>query len=301
MFEKAIAVSARLGLGTVQFGLDYGITNESGQVGQTEVARILARAREAGIRTLDTAAGYGESERILGELVAADAPFDIVTKTIPLRRDHIGDEEITLLRAGFDNSLDRLRRPDVNALLVHNADDLLVPGGQRIYEQMLEWRDARLLKRIGVSVYDAGQIEAVFSRYDFDVVQLPVSVFDQRLIRNGMIELLSGKGVAIHARSVFLQGLALMEWRVLPAKLARFAPVLGIYRSFLEKNGISPMEAALGFVRHLPGIETTLVGVLSCKQLEECVAAHDAEKMLDLNEFAIDDHDLVDPRQWAAH
>lgn len=289
---------AKLGLGTVQFGIDYGVSNSNGQVAPDEVARILTLARDAGIRTLDTASAYGESESVLGELLADKDSFEIVTKTVSLGRDRVGDEELEHLRAGFQSSLNRLRRTSVNTLLVHNANDLLVPGGERVYEQLCSWRDAGAVERIGISAYDAAQVEAVFARYDFSVVQLPVSVMDQRLIRTGTISALLNQGVAVHARSIFLQGLLLLDGRRLPTQLAAWHPRLEKYRSFLEAQGVTATEAAIGFVRSLPGLEVILVGVLSRGQLEECVAAYDAARVLDLSEFACDDPDLVDPRRW---
>jgi aryl-alcohol dehydrogenase-like predicted oxidoreductase len=296
--ERLAGASAQLGLGTVQFGLDYGIASPGDRVQRIEIEHILARASAAEIRTLDTAAAYGESERVLGELLVRGAPFEIVTKTVPLRCSTVGDIEMARLCAGFTESLERLRRPAVHTLLVHHADDLLAPGGERIYEQLLEWRDAGLLARIGFSAYDERQIDSLVTRYDFDIVQLPVSVFDQRLVKNGTIAALHKEGVAIHARSVFLQGVVLMSQDQLPARLASLGPRLASYRSFLKKAGASPMEAALGFVCHLPGVEVTLIGVLSCKQLDECIAAYNVDNCVDLSCFSIDDPELVDPRRW---
>lgn len=289
---------AKLGLGTVQFGIDYGVSNPDGQVARDEVARILALARDVGIHTLDTAVAYGESESVLGQLLADNDSFEIVTKTVSLGSDRIGGGELERVRAGFRSSLNRLRRVSVKTLLVHNANDLLVPGGEQIYEQMCAWRDAGAVERIGISAYDAMQIEAVFTRYDLSVVQLPVSVMDQRLIRTGTIAALAKRGVAIHARSVFLQGLLLLDGRQLPAQFSAWHQQLENYRFFLEAHGVTATEAAIGFVRSLPGVEVILVGVQSRGQLEGCVAAYDAARVLDLSEFACDDSALVDPRRW---
>ena len=287
-----------LGLGTVQFGLDYGITNAAGKVPLDEVRRILARAEAGGVLTLDTAAAYGDSEEVVGGLVAEDSPFAIVTKTLPVRRSAIGAEELAAIDAGFRQSLSRLKRNAIDTLLVHHADDLLVPGGERVYELLCGWRDRGLVSRIGFSAYDHDQIQAVLKWFPFEVVQLPVSVFDQRLVRDGTLQELHRRGIRIHARSVLLQGLLADELPKLPPALETFAPAMHSYREYLRHAGASPMEAALGFVRGLPGVEVVLVGVVSARQLGECIAAYNADKALDLGQFACDDPHLVDPRRW---
>jgi aryl-alcohol dehydrogenase-like predicted oxidoreductase len=287
-----------LGLGTVQFGLEYGITNAAGKVPLDEVRRILARAEAEGVSTLDTAAAYGDSEKVVGCLVDKDSQFAIVTKTVPVRRSAIGDEELASIDAGFRQSLSHLQRNAVDTLLVHHADDLLVPGGERVYELLRGWREQGLVRRIGFSAYDRGQVEAVLARFPLEVVQLPVSVFDQRLVRDGTLAELQGRGIKVHARSVLLQGLLADEVPKLPPPLATFAPAMRSYREYLRHAEVSPMEAALGFVRGLPGVEVVLVGVVSERQLGECIAAYNANKTLDLCQFACDDPQLVDPRRW---
>lgn len=288
----------RLGLGTVQFGLDYGVSNTAGQVPRDEVARILEGARDAGITVLDTAAAYGESETVLGEMLLPQDRFAIVSKTIPLRCDSIGPADILKIRDGFAASMARLRCSSLDAILVHDANDLLVPGGERVYAQLREWRDAGKVSRIGVSAYDAAQIDAVFLRYDLDLVQLPLNVFDQRLVRDGTLVGLSRKGVAIHARSIILQGALVTDADALPPFLAPLRPKLIAYRALLAANGTSALAGALGFVRHLPEVEVALIGVVSRGQLDECVAAYAAPMMLDLDQFSVDDPGLIDPRRW---
>lgn len=288
----------RLGLGTVQFGLDYGVSNTAGQVPRDEVARILEGARDAGIMVLDTAAAYGESEAVLGETLLPQDRFAIVSKTIPLRCASIGLADILKIRDGFTTSMARLRRSSLDAILVHDANDLLVPGGERVYAQLREWREAGKVSKIGVSAYDVAQIDAVFSRYDLDLVQLPVNVFDQRLLRDGTLASLNRNGVEIHTRSIVLQGALVTTPEDLPPFLAPLRHKLSSYRALLAANGISPLAGALGFLRHLPEIDVALIGVLSLAQLTECIDAYETPMILDLDQFSIDDPNMIDPRRW---
>ncbi len=288
----------RLGLGTVQFGLDYGIANTGGQVALPEVAAILAEAAESGIRVLDTAAAYGDSEAVLGKCLGPGSPFRIVTKTLPLRRERIGAEDVEEFAGAFRESLRRLGRPAVDTLLVHHADDLLVPGGEQLFERLMEWKAAGLVGGIGVSIYDRTQIDRIFDRFLFDVVQLPVSVYDQRLLADGTLALLHRSGIEIHARSVFLQGMLLMPVESLPPHFSGMAAHHRRYLESLHVAGVDPLAAAIGFVAGLAEVGVVLVGVDSRSQLKECIAAFDRAPKLDAASFAINDERLVDPRRW---
>src|SRR5690349_9781068 len=116
----------RLGLGTVQWGMPYGVANRRGQRSIEDVRATLAHARQSGIRILDTAQAYGSAEQVLGQ--TADSDFKIVTKTLPLKADRVGDADVAAVARAFDSSLINLARKRVYGLLVHHAENLFLPG-----------------------------------------------------------------------------------------------------------------------------------------------------------------------------
>lgn len=290
----------KIGLGTVQFGLDYGVTNSNGIVSRDECLSILGVAGAGGIKILDTAAAYGDSESVLGELLPACAyKFDIITKTIPLRTSEVADREINALREVIGRSLIRLKTDCIDTLLVHHAEDLLVPGGDRLYEELIRLIDDGTVKRIGFSAYEACQIELILGKFKFSVVQLPISVFDQRLIESGTLRALKDQGVEVHARSIFLQGL-LLQGAAAPERFSRWSALMNRYDQFLASKGLTPLAAALGFVASLPEVEVVLVGVTSARELAQCLAAYAEDMRVDFGEFSVKDNDLIDPRRWVA-
>lgn len=290
----------KIGLGTVQFGLDYGVTNPGGKVPRAECASILKAGGAGGIRILDTAAAYGESEAALGELLpACGYPFDIVTKTIPLRTEEVGGREVNAFREGIARSLLRLKRDCLDTLLVHHAEDLLVPGGERLYEELNRALDDGTVKRIGFSAYDARQVESILGKYKFSVVQLPVSVFDQRLIESGTLRALQDRGIEVHARSIFLQGL-LLQGAGVPERFSRWSGLMSRYHQFLATIGLTPLAAAIGFVASLSEVGTVLLGVTSRRELTQCLAVYTEDMRVDFGDFSVKDIDLIDPRRWGA-
>jgi len=289
----------RVILGTAQFGLPYGISNEGGRVGRDEVAGILSLASAHGVGALDTASAYGDSEAVLGSLDQS-RPFAITTKTVPIRAATLTRDDVGRVEEGFHRSLALLKRSTVDALLVHDAGDLLADGSERLWSLLESFRRDGKAHRIGVSVYDGAQIAAVTARFPVDVVQLPVNALDQRLLLDGSLARLRAKGVSVQARSAFLQGLMLMDSSEVAARLPRATAIVERWQAACESAGVTPLAAALAFVLAQPEIDHVVIGVHFRRHLAECLAAIDAPVALSWDAIACNDPDIVDPRRWAA-
>jgi aryl-alcohol dehydrogenase-like predicted oxidoreductase len=273
----------KLGLGTVQFGQAYGVSNARGQVPNFEVAAILDRAAKAGMRVLDTAANYGEAEAVLAGFDLSR--FRIVTKTTNLQHGL----EAVIARAR--QSAERLK---ADTLLVHAASDL---ADGTLWRALQRLKAEGVFARIGFSVYAAERPAELAARFKPDVMQLPFSILDQRLLADGTLARLAEMGVEIHARSLFLQGLLLME--TLPEKLRSAQPDLQRVRARIGAAGSTPLAAALGFVLSRPEIAVGLVGVTSLAELEQILAAAESPlPALDWQSFALKDERVLTPSLW---
>jgi aryl-alcohol dehydrogenase-like predicted oxidoreductase len=292
----------KIGLGTAQFGLDYGISNRSGKVSRDEAARILALAEAAGIRLLDTATAYGESEQLLGDLLPEDHPFAIVTKLPRLPAGMTPSGAGGWVREAVAQSLDRLRSSNLYGLLIHSAQDLLEPAGASVWQAMNELRRARVVDKIGASVYTASDIDGLLARYPLQLVQLPLNVFDQRLIRSGHLERLKVARVEIHARSVLLQGLLLMDPADLPDPhfdAARTA--LRAFHLAARDAGKTPLQAAVAYAMSLDQVDVAMFGVTDETQLAEILGAAQPSLPRDwFTAFALDDQTILNPALWPA-
>lgn len=283
----------RLGLGTVQFGQSYGISNRRGRVPHTDVLQILTRAAEAGLGWLDTAAAYGDAETALGSLQEYARPFRIATKTISAK----GNLAAVLSRARL--SVETLQRKPIDLLLVHAASDLLGPDGPALWEGLIALRDEGLFRGIGISAYPADDPVALASRFKPAAVQVPVSLLDQRLLANGALAQLKDMGVEIHARSLFLQGLLFLAPDELPPSLATAAPHLDAMRARVAQAETTLLSAALGFVLSRPEIDVALVGVTSINELDEIInSAARPVPTIDWNACALQDARILTPSLW---
>jgi aryl-alcohol dehydrogenase-like predicted oxidoreductase len=289
----------KIGLGTVQFGMNYGISNVDGRTPVPEVKKILQVAEAHGMRVIDTAALYGDSEEVLGRTLSLNASFDLVSKTPRFSSDRIDDSDAEKLEKTFLESLSKLRRSAIYGLLVHQVECLFADGGSLLMDKMVELKQRGLVRRIGVSVYSGRQIDRVLDQYQIDLVQLPINVFDQRLLQSGHLRVLQQAGIEVHARSAFLQGLLLMDPRYLPPHLHSVAAQLGAFQLAAERSGLSPMQAALRFVVTLGEVSCVICGVNNHHQLLEICAAEQRDAQPeDWSRFALDDDEILDPTKW---
>jgi len=292
--------TAELVLGTAQFGLSYGLSKSATPVAADDIADILATAWEGGVRCLDTAAAYGDSERRIGALSRVERPFAIVTKTLPIGRDRIAAEDVAKVCARFAVSQRDLAAPKIDTLLVHNAGDLLADGGQALFDALGELVAQGRVARLGVSVYDPETLDRVLDRFPIGVVQLPLNVFDQRFAANGRLAELAANRIEVHARSVFLQGLLLRAADAVPAHLGHAAPALARFRARAQEAGLTPQAAALSFAANTPGVAKLVVGIDRIDALRANLPAFAAAKrsVLRADDLAVPDPSVVDPRQW---
>jgi aryl-alcohol dehydrogenase-like predicted oxidoreductase len=289
----------KLILGGAQFGMPYGITNRRGQVPESEIRAILARARNAQLSLIDTAVVYGTSEQVLGRVLVDFPDFEIISKIPALAGDDVSGPDIERLQASVSRSLEKLRRNRFDALLIHAGADLFKPGSHRVVEFLQLIRSTGIASRIGVSVYEANEIDRVLGIFTPDIVQMPVNLLDQRLVQSGHVAKLRAAGVEMHGRSAFLQGILLTDAMNLPDYFRQFSNVLDAYSDFLTKHKLSRLTATLGFMMEQSGVDKMVVGVTSLREFEDILDALSRPFVLPrMDRLACGDVDLTDPRRW---
>jgi len=282
----------QLALGTVQFGLRYGVAGRPEPVPESEVRAILAHAAQAGIRVLDTAAAYGDIEARLPSLMPPAAPFRVVSKLPPLpaRRDGLAD----WITEQLDRSAQRLGHA-LDAVMFHRAEDLLEAQADVAWDAAAGWANSRGLK-LGVSCYDAATLLRIRQRYPVAIAQVPGNALDQRLRH---VDLSAGPAMELHLRSAFLQGLLLMPLQAGQARVPAAANALTRWHEWVRLQEQPALQAALGVVKGLPGVSHCVVGVDRLAQLEAIVHAWALATPLQAPQLGETELDAIDPRRWA--
>ncbi|MCE3025998.1 aldo/keto reductase [Salinicola sp. DM10] len=284
----------KIALGTVQFGMNYGVANSAGKVGLHDVRRILDIALGAGVTTLDTAVSYGESESLLGLVGTKD--FDVVTK-LPPRGDHAGSARKWVIDH-IQNSLVKLNRESLYGLLLHRPLDLMESGGDCLYEALCELKLCGLVKKIGISVYGPEELEKLCPRYDFDIVQAPMNLVDQRMYESGWLDRLKQLEIEIHVRSAFLQGLLLMHESDRPEFFKPWSDLFLRIDEWCRDENVSLLEACLGALVQRPQIDKVVVGVTCQNQLEDILSSTRFRQIVPPAYLCSHDEALINPSMW---
>lgn len=289
-------MTSKLAIGSVQFGLDYGISNREGITSFQEVKKILDIAFEENIDLIDTASSYDKSELVLGETKLSNK-FKIVTKIRDLGNEK--NQDISkIIQEEFKRSLKFLKTKKIYGLLLHNANNLSSEFADNIWNEFKKLKKIGLVDKIGVSVYDAKQIDFIIKNFEIDLIQLPLSIYDQSLFLNGYIKKLKDLRIEIHARSIFLQGLILQNSDSLKDF---FLPIKKHHQQFLDaiKNiKAKPLDACLGFVKKTE-IDYAVVGVNNSNQFNEIIKSFKMDlPNIDLTKFALDNPLFTNPTNW---
>ena len=275
--------ASKIVLGTVQFGCQYGI-NSAGRPNEDEVCRILAYAAEAGITKLDTSSAYGESEKVLGECMPNNAHFQIISKY---------PKSDMPVREMFHGSLERLKVPKLYGYLLHHFD--VYRTNPAVWEEFRALRKEGLVEKIGFSLYSAEELELLLeNNVDFDILQYPRNIFDRQF--DAYLPMLKERGVEVHVRSTFLQGLFFKDRNTLPAKLQPLKPYLLQLDAYAQSNEMSVSEVAMNYNLQNDTIGGVLIGVDTLNQLQANLSMI-SSRLIDLD-IEVSEKELLNPVNW---
>lgn len=288
---------SKLGLGTVQFGLDYGIANEQGKPNVEESIKIINFAFDKGINCFDTSTNYGNAQEILGKSLVNKTDTFILSKI----KSNIF---INNLRNSFDSILKELKINKLNVLFLHDCE--ILDSWEESYSYKIsKLKDTRKLDYFGVSIYTNEEFNYAIRNKDIEVIQVPFNIFDQRAINNGWIKKAEDSGKLLIIRSVFLQGLFFMNQKKIPKNLEIAMPYIKLLDEYSNKLNLKKSELALNYVDSLVENSPILFGCNSLNRAKETIGTFESLKKMDKTilenlriEFSNISDKIYDPRKW---
>jgi aryl-alcohol dehydrogenase-like predicted oxidoreductase len=284
----------KLALGSVQFGLDYGVANTKSLMKLEEVKELLEFALESDIDTLDTAITYGKSEYILGQIGVSS--WKVISK-LPAIPDNCIDIQKWVLSQAL-SSIQKLGVTHLHGFLLHYPAQLLEDRGIELYAALELLKKKGLTEKIGISIYSPAELDLLLERYVFDLVQAPVNILDRSLEESGWAHKLKKAGVEIHTRSTFLQGLLLIPPDARPFKFMRWIDFWNEWDQWLSSVALTPLEACLSYTNSLSFADRVIIGVDSIDQLKAIIlASKDHLPSLPIFKPLFDER-LINPSSW---
>ena len=268
---KQITVSGKtisqMSLGTVQLGMNYGISNTVGKPDESESFAMLSAALENGITSIDTARAYGDSEDVLGRFFAqytGRRPF--INTKIARSSGENGLEKEAI--ESIETSLEKLRMKKVDSIMLH-SDGTFDENCKELVPVMESLVKRGYTDMVGVSIYHAGEVGALLAHDVFNIIQIPMNIFDQRLILGGWVEKLAQKRIVTCVRSVFLQGLFFMDPDQFTDEglIGYAAGPLRRLRELAEKENMTVPEFSIAYIRDLEGVTSLVLGADTPEQV----------------------------------
>lgn len=293
-------MNEKLCLGTVQFGLQYGINNVLDRKPDVdECFDILDYAISMGIGCFDTASVYGNAEQIIGSYKGFNDNVKIISKLRPMLKDDALSQDSIVQEC--QNTLKRLGKKALYGYLLHSAADMY---SDDVLSGLHECKKSGLVENIGVSTYTPEEALYAVKNIDFNFIQMPYNVFDQRLDYSGFFEQAKERNVKIFDRSAFLQGLLTMEIEQIKVKMPKAVAYVEKFGKICKSFGFTRKEAAFLFCYYHSSIDYVVFGVDTIKQLKENIvllnkkaAFQDCYDSL-YGAFKDLDEEIINPSRW---
>ncbi len=288
---------SKLSIGTVQFGLDYGISNTKGQPNQQEVNDIIKYVYDSGINCFDTAQAYGNSEEVLGKSIDNKDNIYLISK---LKSELFINE----VNKNVSKSLSYLNINSLYGLLLH--DSKLLYSWKDEYTKLVDSLiQENKIKYFGVSIYTNEDFELALNNDVIQFIQIPFNIFDQRAVVKGWLKKAKEKNKLIFIRSVFLQGLFFMSTDKLPSNLEKSKQYLIKFNQYCEELNMTKSELALSFVDTIAQDSILLFGCDNLNQAKENIVSYNNLKQLNeniiqdiTNDFKNISEDIYNPTKW---
>jgi uncharacterized protein len=280
-------------LGTVQMGLPYGINQT--QISVDDSIRILKIAHDKGVQYLDTAEAYGIAHKLIGKYHTQypTNKFKIITKF-----PSVLDEDVSMK---IENFLNTLRVESLEAVLFHSYD-YFIEEGEDILSNLRELKKQKVIKQIGISVYNNTQFETVISNQDIDIIQLPYNLLDNFNLRGDLLQLAKARNKTIHTRSAFLQGLFFLDPNDDHKIVNRLNNELEILNQIAKGENLEMTALALNYCLQEELIDNVLIGVDSLDQLNQNLSVLKTRlspsAIKRINEIVVQEKNLLNPSLW---
>jgi aryl-alcohol dehydrogenase-like predicted oxidoreductase len=289
------AMESRFVVGTANFGRQYG-TVQPYSLKPLEIEEISKVMETISLNKIDTAFSYSLHNSDLEVDPSFFAGRQVTTKVS--LRNFTESYSSKSIRECFIQDLEKKRIQKYENVLFHDSDDLKLPRGLELLEVISQLKEEGLTNGVGVSVYTAKEVDDVLLIMDPDVIQVPVNLFDQRLLDTGHLAQLAYRNVKIQVRSIFLQGLLLQKEFEFGSRAFFAKKYLDKWWEFLNEEKINPLNLCLDFILTNGLFDEVVVGVNNSDQLQDIVFYQPQKEPFNFSQFALTDENILDPRKW---
>ena len=285
--------SNKICIGSANFALNYGYKKK--KLSKKNIRKIINYSHKRGINYIDTAINYGITHKILGEFNLKK--FNIITK-IPTPPKNIKSIKKWCI-SNVIQAKKTLRIKCIYGLLIHDTKILHnTINANEIFEALDFLKRKKIINKVGLSIYDPSELDDYFDKYNFQIIQFPFNIFDRRILNSGWLKRLSKKKVELHARSIFLQGLLLLDLKKIPKKFKKWIKNFNKLDLFVKKKNISKKIACVSFVRKFSKINKFVIGINDINQIKDNLTLFIDKAVKIPTHLEVKSQKLINPKMW---
>ncbi len=288
----------KISIGTAQFGLNYGSLRKRKKITKIDFKKIISYCKKKKITKLDTAINYGDSQKKIGKILKRSKNKFTITSKIPTLKN-VKIKNVNKIILNFIKSSRNDLQNEIDTILIHDENDLLLKKGKVIFETLSKLKRRKIVKNIGFSIYSFENILKIIKKYQFDTIQVPFNLFDQRILNPKILKILKRKKIKIQIRSIFLQGL-LVEYNKKNLIKKSFRIKFKNLDEILNTNKINALEACIMFIKNYNFYSNIIIGVDNFDQLKEILMYFNKNKNcnINFNNLKSNDLQLINPLYW---
>jgi len=293
MYNNSKIIS-KLCFGTANIANKYGILKKKRNFPPRKIKDILEELKKNKIKNIDSAISYKNVEKKIGHFNLDN--FNFYTKLPKLPKKCSDIKKWSLMN--INHSLSNLNRKRLSGVFIHHSEDLIGKNKIKLYEALLFLKKKKIINKIGVSIYDFNILDKILNEFKIDMVQVPFNILDRRLATKNYLNKIKKKKIQIHVRSIFLQGVLLLNKKSIPKNLFKWKNLFKSWHMWIEKNKLSKLQACLNFILRFKQIDVIIFGASSKIQIKQIInTVNKSTKLYPKNIFS-NNLRLIDPRQW---
>lgn len=286
MFKKKFVI------GSANFSKGYGIKKGKG-ISLIQLNKIAEVLKKNNFNLIDSAFSYPGVEKKIATSKLKN--FEVCTKIL---KNDVKNKSLNQLIRLFLSSLNTLKKKSFNTLYFHKAKDLLEKDGDNFYNKIAYLKKINLTRKIGISVYSPEELKKLLKKYSFDVIQIPLNVFDRRFLKDNYLYRLKKRGFEIHVRSIFLQGILLLENKKLPNYFKKWSQLFNDWESWNLQNNQSKVLTCVSFIKTIKHVDKVILGISNYNQINEIIICSESNKTKYPKKIFSKSKNLIDPRLW---
>ena len=286
MFNKKLCI------GTAQFGMKYGISNNFGKTKKKELDKIFSIIDKKKIKFIDTALNYGNCEDILSKYNLRN--ISIITKIPKIPEKKLNIDK--WIEKKIISSQKKLKIKNFYAILLHHPEDMLTKNAILVYNSLIKLKKKNKTKKIGISINNFDNCLIILKKFKFDIIQCPYNVIDRRLEKKKYINFFKKHKIEIHIRSIFLQGLLLMKKR--PTQFYKWNKIFNVWDKLNKYDSLTAAINAINFVLRKKYINKIILGFDNSQQLKNVLINYKKKKINFSKKIQSNNLDLINPSNW---